>query len=140
MQENDRLEPRQAFTFSDVLLAPQKSCISSRKQVSLVSRLSRNVTLQVPILSANMDTVTEAPMAIAMARAGGVGIIHRFLTIRQQVEEVVRVKRAESIIIEEPYSLSPDQTVQDAKRLMRRLNVSGFLVLRGRRLVGILTN
>ncbi|OGS05765.1 MAG: IMP dehydrogenase [Elusimicrobia bacterium RIFCSPLOWO2_12_FULL_59_9] len=140
MQENDRLEPRQAFTFSDVLLAPQKSCISSRKQVSLVSRLSRNVTLQVPILSANMDTVTEAPMAIAMARAGGVGIIHRFLTIRQQAEEVVRVKRAESIIIEEPYSLSPDQTVQDAKRLMRRLNVSGFLVLRGRRLVGILTN
>lgn len=128
------------FTFSDVLLVPQRSSITSRKEVDLRGRFSKNIPLNVPIVSANMDTVTEAETAIAMARCGGLGVIHRFLTIEEEVAEVEKVKRAESIVIEEPYTLSDKDTVQTARRVMQRHRVTGLLVVDSRKkLVGILT-
>ena len=86
----------QGLTFDDVLLVPKRSPIVSRSQTSLRTRLSRNITLNIPIISANMDTVTESGMAIALAREGGIGIIHRFMTIEDQVDEILKVKRSES--------------------------------------------
>lgn len=131
---------REGFTFSDVLLIPKRSSITSRKDVDTSGRFSRSITLKCPIVSANMDTVTEAAMAIAMARAGGLGIIHRFLSIEEEVAEVAKVKRSENIIIEEPYIVSPDDTVADARALMKRSEVGGLLVVdRARKLVGIVT-
>lgn len=128
------------FTFSDVLLVPRRSSITSRKEVDAKGRFSRNISLNAPIVSANMDTVTEAEMAIGMARCGGLGVIHRFLTVEEEVAEVEKVKRAESIIIEEPYTLSPKDTVQAARRMMQRHHVSGLLVVDAqKKLVGILT-
>ncbi len=93
---------RDALTFDDVLLVPKRSSIHSRKDVDLSTRLSRNIKLNIPIVSANMDSVTESAMAISMAHNGGIGIIHRFMSVERQVEEVLKVKRAESVIIEEP--------------------------------------
>lgn len=117
------------LTFDDVLLIPKKSTVRSRKEVDTTTRLSRHVELKVPIVSAPMDTVTEHSMAITIARAGGIGIIHRFMTVEQQVEEVLKVKRSESIQIEQPYTLRGDQKLKDAKRLMAQYGVSGLLVL-----------
>ncbi len=131
---------KEAYTFSDVLLVPQRSSIVSRKHVDTTGRFSRRIALKCPIVSANMDTVTEAEMAIAMAQHGGLGVIHRFLTIEEEVAEVAKVKRAESIVIESPYTLSPNDTVSGARELMRRWQVGGLLVVDGqRRLVGIVT-
>ena len=128
------------LTFDDVLLIPKRSTVRSRKEVDTTTRLSRHIELKVPIISAPMDTVTEHAMAITIARAGGIGIIHRFMTIEQQVEEVLKVKRSESIVIEQPYTLKGDQKLRDAKRLMSQYGVSGLLVLDERdRLQGILT-
>ena len=128
------------LTFDDVLLVPKRSSVRSRKEVHTTTRLSRHIELKVPIVSAPMDTVTEHSMAITMARAGGIGIIHRFMAIEQQVEEVLKVKRSESIVIEQPYSLTGDQKLKDAKRLMSQHGVSGLLILDERgRLQGILT-
>ena len=93
------------LTFDDVLLVPKRSRVHSRREVDTATRLSRHMNLKVPIVSAPMDTVTEHAMAIIIARAGGIGIIHRFMTIEQQVEEVLKVKRSESIVIDQPYSL-----------------------------------
>ncbi len=130
----------EGLTFDDVLLVPKRSTVRSRREVNTKTRLSRHVELKVPIVSAPMDTVTEHSMAITMARAGGIGIIHRFMTINQQVEEVLKVKRSESIVIEQPYSLTSDQKLKDAKRLMSQYGVSGLLILDERaRLQGILT-
>lgn len=117
------------LTFDDVLLVPKKSPVSSRKDVNTTTRLSRHLELRVPIVSAPMDTVTEHSMAIAVAQAGGVGIIHRFMTVEQQVEEVLKVKRSESIVIDQPYSLTGDQKLKDAKRLMRKYGVTGLLIV-----------
>jgi IMP dehydrogenase len=117
------------LTFDDVLLIPKRSTVRSRKDVDTTTHLSRHVELKVPIVSAPMDTVTEHAMAITIARAGGIGIIHRFMTIEQQVEEVLKVKRSESILIEQPYTLRGDQKLKDAKRLMTEYGVSGLLVL-----------
>jgi IMP dehydrogenase len=131
----------EGLTFDDVLLVPKKSNVRSRRDVDSTTRLSRHIQLKVPIVSAPMDTVTEHAMAITMARAGGIGIIHRFMNIQQQVEEVLRVKRSESIVIEQPYSLTTDQKLKDAKRLMSQYGVSGLLVLdRKGRLQGIVTS
>jgi len=130
---------KEAYTFSDVLLVPQRSAITSRKHVDTTGRFSRRIALKVPLVSANMDTVTEAVMAIAMAQHGGLGIIHRFLTIDEESAQVAKVKRAESIVIEEPYTLSPTDTVAGARTLMRRWNVGGLLVVDGKKLVGIVT-
>src|SRR5690348_936344 len=107
----------EALTFSDVLLVPQRSGITSRKQVDTSGKFSRRITLKVPIISANMDTVTEAEMAVAMAQVGGLGVIHRFLTIDEEAGQVQKVKRAESIVIEEPYTLSANDTISDCRAL-----------------------
>ena len=97
----------QGLTYDDVLLMPKRSAVASRRHVSTATKLSRSITLNIPIVSANMDTVTEAPMAVAMARQGGIGIIHRFMTIEQQVRQVQQVKRAQGAIVEQPYTLPP---------------------------------
>ncbi len=131
---------RDALTFDDVLLVPKRSSIHSRKDVDLSTRLSRNIKLNIPIVSANMDSVTESAMAISMAHNGGIGIIHRFMPVERQVEEVLKVKRAESVIIEEPYTIWPTATMSDAKRLMQEKGVSGLLVVdANKKLLGILT-
>ena len=129
---------KEAITFRDVLLVPKRSSIRSRKDVDTTGRFSRNLALKCPIVSANMDTVTEAGMAIAMARCGGLGIIHRFLSIEDEVAEVAKVKRAENIIIQDPYTLGPDATVAHARAAMSRHEVGGMLIVDGqRRLLGV---
>ncbi len=129
----------QGLTFDDVLLVPKRSPIVSRSQTNLRTMLSRNITLNIPIISANMDTVTESGMAIALAREGGIGIIHRFMTIEDQVDEILKVKRSESVMIEQPYTIKPDLTVAEAKKVMAGFSVSGLLVEEGGKLLGIIT-
>jgi IMP dehydrogenase len=129
----------QGLTFDDVLLVPKRSPIVSRSQTNLRTKLSRNITLNIPIISANMDTVTESGMAIALAREGGIGIIHRFMTIEDQVDEILKVKRSESVMIEQPYTIKPDLTVAEAKKVMAEFSVSGLLVEEGGKLLGIIT-
>jgi IMP dehydrogenase len=133
------LDIREGLTFDDVLLVPKRSPIISRSQTDLKTKLSRNITLNIPIISANMDTVTESSMAIAIAREGGIGIIHRFLTIEDQVDEILKVKRSESVIIEQPYTIKPDVTVIEARKAMEEYGVSGLLVEEGGKLAGIIT-
>lgn len=130
---------KEGLTFDDVLLVPKHSSIMSRSQTSLKTRLSRNINLNIPIISANMDTVTESSMAIALAREGGIGIIHRFMTIQDQVDEVLRVKRSESVMIEQPYTIPIDSTIKQAKKMMQGYGVSGLLVEKDKKLVGIVT-
>ena len=130
---------KEGLTFDDVLLVPKHSSIVSRSQTSLKTRLSRNINLNIPIISANMDTVTESSMAIALAREGGIGIIHRFMTIQDQVDEVLRVKRSESVMIEQPYTIPIDSTIKQAKKMMQGYGVSGLLVEKDKKLVGIVT-
>ncbi len=128
------------LTFDDVLLVPRRSAVSTRRQVSTRTQLCRGIELAVPIVSASMDTVTEATMAIAMAREGGIGIIHRFLPVEEHVAEVRRVKRAESVVIDAPYTLGPDATVGQAAAFMNEHGSAGILVIdRERRLLGIVT-
>lgn len=133
----------EGITFDDVLLIPRKSRVFSRKDVSTQTRISKNITLNIPLVSANMDTVTEAKMARAMAERGGIGIIHRFLSIERQVEEVRKVKRAENIIIEDPFTVGPNDTLGDIRALLKRESVSSVLVATGwgvkKKLVGIVT-
>lgn len=133
------MDIREGLTFDDVLLVPKRSPIISRAQTDLRTKLSRNISLNIPIISANMDTITESGMAIAIAREGGIGIIHRFLTIEDQVDEILKVKRSESVIIEQPYTIKPDMTVQDARNAMLEYGVSGLLVEDGGKLAGIIT-
>jgi IMP dehydrogenase len=130
----------QGLTYDDVLLVPKRSAVASRKHVTTTTRLSRHITLGIPIVSANMDTVTEAPMAVAMARQGGIGIIHRFMSIDQQVGQVRQVKRAQGSVIEQPYTMLPVQTLAEARRQLSEQAVSGVLVVDdGDHLLGILT-
>ncbi len=130
----------EALTFDDVLLVPQRSSVVSRKDVETRTQLSRNITLNIPLVSANMDTVTESAMAIIMAREGGIGIIHRFLSIKDQVREVQLVKRADNIVIDTPFTIGPYMSLADAKEAMHQHNVSGLLVLDDEgALVGIIT-
>lgn len=134
------MEIKDGLTFDDVLLVPKRSPIISRSQTDLKTRLSRNIILNIPLISANMDSVTESSMAIAIAREGGIGVIHRFMTIGDQVDEVLKVKRSESVMIEQPYTIKPNMTVEDAKNLMLEYGVSGLLVEEnGKRLAGIVT-
>ena len=130
---------REGLTFDDVLLVPKRSPIVSRTQTDLRTRLSRNISLNIPLISANMDTVTESQMAIAVAREGGIGIIHRFMTIEDHVDEILRVKRSESVVIEQPYVVKPDMTLADMQKLMAEYGVSGLLVEDGGKLAGIIT-
>jgi IMP dehydrogenase len=132
---------RLALTYDDVLLVPRRSGVSSRSEVSTSSRLTRRLTLAAPIVAANMETVTEARMAVAMARAGGLGVIHRFLPVPAQVAMVQRVKRAENLVIADPYRVTDDATVGEARAAMRAHGVRSLLVVSrdDARLVGILT-
>ena len=131
---------REGLTFDDVLLVPKFSDISSRAQTDLSTKLSRNITLNIPLISANMDTVTESRMAVTMARQGGIGIIHRFLTINEQVNQVLKVKRSGSVMIENPYLVHQDETIGKALDIMNEKEVSGLLVVNSEsKLVGILT-
>jgi len=135
------LEFKEGLTFDDVLLVPKFSDITSRSQTNLSTKLSRNISLNIPFVSANMDTVTESAMAVVMARAGGIGIIHRFLTIQEQANEVLKVKRSGSVIIENPYIINQDKTVQDAIDYAEEKEVSGLLVVDSNsKLVGIVTD
>jgi IMP dehydrogenase len=135
------LDIKEGLTFDDVLLVPKRSPVISRTQTDLKTKLSRNITINIPLVSANMDTITESGMAIALAREGGIGIIHRFMTIGDQVDEVLRVKRSESVMIEQPYTIKADMKVYDAKKMMLEYSVSGLLVEdEDRTLDGIITN
>jgi len=134
------LEFKEGLTFDDVLLVPKYSDITSRSQTDLSTKLSRNISINIPFVSANMDTVTESSMAMAMARAGGIGIIHRFLTIQEQANEVLKVKRSGSVIIENPYSISSDKSIRDALDYAEDKEISGLLVVDSNsKLVGIIT-
>lgn len=131
---------KEGLTFDDVLLVPRKSEVLPR-EVSVGTMLSDNVKLNIPLISAGMDTVTESAMAIAIAREGGLGIIHKNMSIAQQAEEVDRVKRSESGVITNPFSLTPDHHVYDAEALMGKYRISGVpIVDESGKLVGILTN
>lgn len=135
------MEFREGLTFDDVLLVPKYSNITSRSQTDLTTKLSRNISINIPFVSANMDTVTESSMAVTMARAGGIGIIHRFLTIKEQADEVLRVKRSGSVIIENPYLISQDKSVLDAMNYATEKDVSGLIVVDSEsKLVGIITD
>ena len=134
------MEFKEGLTFDDVLLVPKYSDITSRSQTDLSTKLSRNITINIPFVSANMDTVTESSMAATMARAGGIGIIHRFLTIQEQANEVLKVKRSGSVMIENPYSISSDKSIQDALDYAEDKEISGLLVVDSNsKLVGIVT-
>ncbi|WP_028543411.1 IMP dehydrogenase [Paenibacillus taiwanensis] len=131
---------KEGLTFDDVLLVPRKSSVLPR-ETDVSTRLSDNVKLNIPFISAGMDTVTEAPLAIAIAREGGIGIVHKNMPIEQQAEEVDRVKRSESGVITNPFSLSPNHTVAEADKLMGKFRISGVpIVDENNKLVGILTN
>ncbi|HEY7507538.1 MAG TPA: IMP dehydrogenase [Nitrososphaera sp.] len=130
---------REGLTFDDVLLVPKRSPIVSRSQTDLRTRLSRNINLNIPLISANMDTVTESHMAIAIAREGGIGIIHRFMAIEDHVDEILKVKRSESVVIEQPYTVKPETTVTELLKLMAEYGVSGLLVEEQGKLAGIIT-
>jgi IMP dehydrogenase len=130
---------RSALTFDDVLLVPAKSSVMP-KGTDLSTRLTAGIKLNIPLVSAAMDTVTEAPLAIAMAREGGLGIIHRAMTAREQAQEVARVKKHESGVITDPLTISPDERLSDAVALLARHGVSSAVVVSRGRLVGLLTN
>ena len=128
-----------AITFDDVLLVPQYSEVTPN-MVDLTTNLTKKIKLNVPVMSAGMDTVTESGMAIAMARQGGIGIIHKNMTVEQQANEVDIVKRSENGVITDPFSLSPDHTLADADELMGKYKISGVPIVVGKKLVGIITN
>src|ERR1700759_4660085 len=129
----------EALTFDDVLLLPAHSDVVPA-EVNTQTQLSRNIRLNIPIISAAMDTVTESRLAIAIAQQGGLGIVHRNLSIEDQADEVDKVKRSESGMIMDPITLSPDHRIADALDLMRRYKISGVPVTKNKKLVGILTN
>ncbi len=136
-----KLRSEIGLTFDDVLLVPHRSSIHSRKDVSTGTWLVPGMRLSIPIVSANMDTVTETRMAIAMAQLGGIGILHRFMTIEQQAECVSRVKRSESLIVDSPLTISPGQTVAYARQRMEEVDVGGLMVVdEDNYLLGIVTN
>jgi IMP dehydrogenase len=133
-------EPRLGLAYDDVLIVPRRSAVSSRREVATRSFFTRSIEVAVPIVSANMDTVTESEMAIALGQMGGVGVIHRFLPVEREAAEVARVKRYLGHVIEEPYSIPPDRTVAEARAEAARRRVSGLLVTTEEgELLGILT-
>ena len=127
------------ITFDDVLLVPSYSEVIPN-QVNLTTHLTKKIQLNIPLMSAGMDTVTEHRMAIAMARQGGIGIIHKNMSIEAQAEEVDKVKRSENGVITDPFYLSPEHTLKDADELMGKFRISGVPITEGRKLVGIITN
>ncbi len=129
----------EAVTYDDVLLVPAKSSVLPR-DVDVTTRLTRNIRLNIPLVSAAMDTVTESALAIALAREGGIGILHRNMSVEKQAEEVDKVKRSESGMILNPITLPPDKTVRDALSVMSKYSISGIPIVKDEKLVGILTN
>ena len=129
----------EGITFDDVLLVPAFSEVIAN-DVDTRTRLTNKIQLNIPLMSASMDTVTEHRMAIAMARQGGIGIIHKNMSIEEQAEEVDKVKRSENGVITDPFSLSPEHTIQDADDLMAKYRISGVPITEGTKLVGIITN
>ncbi|NLC74292.1 MAG: IMP dehydrogenase [Clostridiales bacterium] len=129
----------EGITFDDVLLVPSYSQVVPN-EVNITTNLTKKIRLNIPMMSAGMDTVTESRMAIAMARQGGIGIIHKNMTIDQQAEEVDKVKRSENGVITDPFSLSPEHTLGDAEALMQKFRISGVPITEGKKLVGIITN
>lgn len=135
-----KLRPQKGLTFDDVLLIPKRSPVASRQDVETTSWLTPKIQLRVPIVSANMDTVTEAKMAVALARIGGIGILHRFMTVEQQVRQVEQVKRAQGYMVEHPYTIADNATVAQARQMMNRHDVGGLVVTNGNsKLVGLVT-
>jgi IMP dehydrogenase len=135
-----KILPETALTYDDVLLVPQYSDVDSRRALSTSSRLTRKIALQMPIVSANMDVVTESGMAITMAREGGIGMIHRFMTIAEQARQIQRVKKAESFMVDKPITISEEHTVGDVKRIVDETNTGGILILdKSERLIGIVS-
>ena len=129
----------EGITFDDVLLQPAYSEVIGN-QIDLSTDLTKKIRLNIPLMSAGMDTVTEHRMAIAMSRQGGIGIIHKNMSIEEQAEEVDKVKRSENGVITDPFSLSPDNTLKDANELMGKYRISGVPITIEKKLVGIITN
>jgi IMP dehydrogenase len=135
-----KILPDTALTYDDVLLVPQYSSIDSRRTISTRTRLTRTISLQMPIVSANMDVVTESEMAITMAREGGIGMIHRFMTIAEQARQIERVKKAESFIVDKPIMMTAAHTVGDVKKVVDETGTGGILILDGgEKLIGIVS-
>ena len=130
---------KEGLTFDDVLLIPAKSDVTPN-MIDLKTQLTKNITLNTPIMTSAMDTVTESRMAIAIAREGGIGIIHKNMSIEAQAEEVDKVKRSEYGVITDPFYLSPEHTLEDANALMAKFRISGVPITEGRKLVGIITS
>src|SRR5579864_7482175 len=130
---------QEALTFDDVLIVPAASSVLPR-EVSTSTRLTRSITINIPIISAAMDTVTEGRLAIALAREGGLGVIHRNLSIEAQAEEVDKVKRSESGMITDPITMGPSALLSEALAAMKRFHISGIPITEHGKLVGILTN
>lgn len=135
-----KILPEVALTYDDVLLVPQYSDVESRRKLSTRTQLTSKIPMQIPIVSANMDTVTEHEMGIVMARAGGIGFIHRFMTIEDQVRQVMRVKKAESYVVDNPITLKESDTVGDVKRIVEETYTGGIVILdETGKVVGIIT-
>ena len=130
---------QEAYTFDDVLLVPAHSTVLPNT-ADLHTRLTKNITLNIPMVSAAMDTVTGSQMAIAIAQEGGLGFIHKNMSIEEQADEVDKVKRSENGVITDPFSLSPEHTLQDADDLMAKYRISGVPITENGKLVGIITN
>ena len=131
---------RVGLTFDDVLLVPRFSDVKSRRDADTLTRFSRRIPLSIPIVSANMDTVTESSMAIALARLGGIGVVHRFLTVEEQVAEVLKVKRSEGVVIDDPITLGPDRSVSEAQNVIGDRDIGGIVIVDGsRNVLGLLT-
>ena len=129
----------EGITFDDVLLVPSYSEVTPNME-DLTTYLTKKVKLNIPMMSAGMDTVTEHRMAIAMARQGGIGIIHKNMSIEAQADEVDKVKRSENGVITDPFYLSPEHTLEEANELMGKYRISGVPITEGKKLVGIITN
>ena len=139
MMDKNQKFVREGLTFDDVLLLPAESDVTPR-QIDLGTKLTNSINLKIPLLSAAMDTVTEHKMAIAMAREGGIGVIHKNMSIEDQADEVDKVKRSENGVIVNPFYLSPENKVSEATALMHKYKISGVPICEGKKLVGILTN
>lgn len=133
---------KKGFTFDDVLLIPAESHVLPN-EVSMKTKLAKNLTLNIPIISAAMDTVTDSKMAISMARQGGLGVVHKNMSVEEQAEEIHKVKRSESGVITDPFFLTPNHKIEEAENLMATYRISGVPIvdtLENRKLVGIITN
>ena len=135
-----KILPETALTYDDVLLVPQYSNVDSRRTLATKTCLTKKITLQIPIVAANMDVVTESEMAITMAREGGIGMIHRFMTIAEQARQIERVKKAESFIVDKPLTMSESHTVGDVKRVVDETGTGGILIVdKNEKLIGIIS-